>query len=105
MCGTERTLGILCIFMCATFTVLPVVILVLQHKWWSSHGEGEVSHFCGEMQAHLPAALQFLSHHLSSKRRVLIHDTDGEFITISCAAVAQARYPCGLMGDDGLLLG
>ncbi|BDA46503.1 Uncharacterized protein C3F10.06c at N-terminal half [Coccomyxa sp. Obi] len=47
----------------------------------------DAKHARRDLQAHLPAALQFLSHHLGCKRRVLIHDTDGLDVCV-CVALA-----------------
>ncbi|KAK9906569.1 hypothetical protein WJX75_004349 [Coccomyxa subellipsoidea] len=40
-----------------------------------------------DLQAHLPAALQFLSHHLCHERQVLVHDRDGLDLCV-CVSVA-----------------
>ena len=45
-----------------------------------------------DLQAHLPAALQFLSHHLCHGRQVLVHDTDGGW---HCAHLQGVRVDGG----------
>jgi hypothetical protein len=38
----------------------------------------DAKHSRRHLQARLPAALQFVSHHLANGRQVLIHDSDGK---------------------------